>query len=65
MPAVTLQNSTVHSNQNCGVLTAFFAETLLAVIIFLVVIFAGSKFGGFQPGAGTRTLNTPSIITRK
>ena len=28
MPAVTLQNSTTHSSQNCGVLIAFGADTL-------------------------------------
>src|SRR5918912_3211262 len=33
MPAVTLQNSTVHSSQNCGVLIAFVAVTLPVVII--------------------------------
>ena len=31
MPAVTLQNSTVHSSQNCGVLTELAAETLSVV----------------------------------
>src|SRR6478609_8207297 len=31
MPAVTLQNSTTHSSQNCGVLTALAALTLSVV----------------------------------
>src|SRR3712207_8152462 len=31
MPAVTLQNSTTQSSQNCGVLIAFAAETLSVV----------------------------------
>ena len=33
MPAVTLQKSTTHSSQNCGVLTAFAALTLSVVTI--------------------------------
>ena len=31
MPAVTLQNSTVQSSQNCGVLIALAADTSLSV----------------------------------
>ena len=34
MPAVTLQNSTTHSSQNCGVLIALAAETLAVVTSF-------------------------------
>lgn len=65
MPAVTLQNSTVHSSQNCGVLIALAADTFDVVTSDLVLSFAGSNPAGVQPGAGTLTLNTPSIITRK
>jgi hypothetical protein len=41
------------------------AETCDVVTIGFDLSFVGSKPTGFQPGAGTRTLNTPSIMTRK
>ena len=41
MPAVTLQNSTVHSSQNCGVRIAFAAVTLAVVCIDLAVSSVG------------------------
>src|SRR5919197_2909240 len=50
MPAVTLQNRTVHSSQNCGVLIAFAADTLAVVTRGLAFSFAGSKPAGPQPG---------------
>src|SRR5215208_2695075 len=42
MPAVTLQNSTTHSSQNCGVRIPFAAVTLAVVCIDL----AFSSVGG-------------------
>ena len=65
MPAVTLQNRTVHSSQNCGVLIAFAAETCEVVTSGFALSFAGSKPAGCQPGAGTFTLKTPNIMTMK
>ncbi len=65
MPAVTLQNRTVHNSQNCGVLIAFAAETFDVVTSGLDLSFAASKPAGAQPGAGTFTVNTPNIITMK
>src|SRR3712207_7909437 len=61
MPAVTLQNSTVHSSQNCGVLMALFAETLSVVTSAFFLTEAGSKPVGFQSSAGTRTMKAPKI----
>src|SRR3954469_1023072 len=65
MPAVTLQKSTVHSSQNCGVLIAFVAVTLPLVIIERAPCSCGVKPGGCQPSSGTRTVNAPSIIATK
>src|SRR5689334_24838672 len=65
MPAVTLQNSTIHSSQNERVLIALFALTLAVVTSGLAATVAGSKPAGFQPGAGTRTFITPNIMITK
>src|SRR3954447_6413944 len=62
MPAVTLQNSTVHRSQNCGVLIAFVAVTLAVVIIERAARSVGSQPSGRQPSGGTRTANAPSSI---
>src|SRR5262245_48453999 len=62
MPAVTLQNSTTHSSQNCGVLIAFAADTCDVVTSGFDFSCAGSNPAGFQPGAGTFTVKTPNII---
>ena len=59
MPAVTLQNSTVHRNQNCGVLMALLADTLCVVIILLPPASRGTKPSGSQPFGGTRIVSTP------
>src|ERR687886_2204131 len=61
MPAVTLQNRTVHSSQNCGVLIAFVAVTLP------VEISARWRVGpvhpsGRQPSAGGFSGPPPSNI---
>src|SRR5690349_5520722 len=61
IPAVTLQNSTVQSSQNCGVLIADAAETPRGA----PALVAEAAPAGRHPGGGTRTVNTPSIITRK
>src|SRR4051794_41859590 len=53
IPAVTLQNSTIHSSQNCGVLTALPAETLSVVTRAFCLTVEGSKPAGAQPSAGT------------
>src|SRR3954451_3258168 len=65
MPAVTLQNRTVHSSQNCGVLIAFVAVTLPDVIIERAACSFGVQPSGRQPSAGTRTAIAPSIIATK
>ena len=65
MPAVTLQNSTVQSSQNCGVRTALAAETSFSVTSAFCLTSAGSKPSGRQPGDGTRMLATPSIMIAK
>src|SRR4051794_14249813 len=56
MPAVTLQNRTVHSIQNCGVLIAFVAVTLPVVMSDDAERFGGIQPSGVQPSAGTRTV---------
>src|SRR5215211_92722 len=65
MPAVTLQNRTVQSIQNCGVLIAFVAVTFPAVIIERSERCGGVQPAGRQSSAGTRTVNAPSIIATK
>src|SRR5919112_4830936 len=65
MPAVTLQNRTVHSIQNCGVLIAFVAVTLPFVTRRRWSFSGGVQPSGFQPSAGTRTVNEPAIIATK
>ena len=50
MPAVTLQNSTVQSSQNCGVRIALAADTSLSVTSGFSLTSAGSKPSGCQPG---------------
>src|SRR3954451_12454612 len=65
MPAVTLQNSTVHSSQNCGVLIAFVAVTFAVVTIERAVCCFGVQPSGCQPSGGTLTAIAPSIIATK
>src|SRR6185312_16201927 len=65
MPAVTLQNSTIHSSQNDRVRTAFVADTLARVTRGRLATLAGSNPAGRQSGAGTRTLNGPNIMITK
>ena len=62
MPAVTLQNSTTHSSQNCGVRTALLAETWPWSPAASSATVAGSKPSGSQPSAGTRTVNAPNSM---
>src|SRR4051794_3834863 len=52
MPAVTLQNSTIHSSQNERVLIALAADTLAVATSGLAATSAGSQPSGFQPSAG-------------
>src|SRR5215212_84037 len=49
MPAVTLQNSTTHSSQNCGVLMELPAETLSVVTSSRCLTIEGSQPAGCQP----------------
>src|ERR671936_688859 len=65
MPAVTLQNRTIHSSQNCGVLIAFVAVTFAVVIIERAACSFGVQPSGRQPSAGTFTAIAPSIIATK
>src|SRR5215218_1203877 len=65
MPAVTLQNRTVHSSQNCGVLIALFAETFSFVTRDFCFTVEGSKPVGLQSAAGTRTRNAPNIMNTR
>ena len=62
MPAVTLQNSTIHTSQNCRVLTALVAETLFVVTSLAAVTLAGSNPAGFHPSAGTLMVNAPNSM---
>src|SRR3954451_14276908 len=59
MPAVTLQNSTIHSSQNCGVLIELAAETLSVVTSAFCLTVDGSHPAGCQPSGGTRTIVAP------
>src|SRR5689334_24901547 len=52
MPAVTLKQRTTHSSQNCGVLTALVADTLL--VVMSAWPFGATQPAGFQSAAGTR-----------
>ena len=66
MPAVTLQNSTIHSSQNCGVLIALFAETDAVVTMALPSVSSfGSQPSGVQSSAGTLTRKAPSDMTTR
>ena len=65
MPAVTLQNSTTHSSQNCGVLIAVVAVTFAPVIIGVALALGRGPAPGRQPSGGTRTAIAPSIIATK
>ena len=62
MPAVTLQNRTTQSSQNCGVLIALVAETLAVVTSFFCLACDGSQPSGCQSSAGTRTVNAPNSM---
>jgi hypothetical protein len=62
MPAVTLQNSTIHRHQNCRVLMALSAETLAVVIILLPRSPSGVQPSGRQPAGGIRIVKTPNIM---
>src|SRR6266498_2161742 len=64
-PALTLQASTVHSSQNCGVRTALRVDTSAVVTSRLAATRTGSNPCGRQPRGGTRTLATPNIMIRK
>ena len=56
MPAVTLQKSTIHSSQNCGVRIALLAETDAVVTMALPSASScGSQPSGVQSSAGTLT----------
>src|SRR5512141_2447062 len=65
MPAVTLQNSTTQSSQNCGVFTALAALTLAVVTIDLDLTVLGSKPSGVQSSAGTLISQAPKSITTR
>src|SRR3954447_13020508 len=65
MPAVTLQNSTIHSSQNDRVRSALAADTLAVVTSGLAATSAGSQPSGFQPSAGTRMVKAPNIMIAK
>ena len=65
MPAVTLQNRTVQSSQNCGVLTALAADTLSVVTRALDSTVVGSKPRGRHPSAGTLTSQAPNSMTTR
>jgi hypothetical protein len=43
MPAVTLQNRATQTSQNCGVRTAFFADTFSEVTSLAAFTFAGQE----------------------
>src|SRR5215217_6742338 len=63
IPAVTLQKSTVHNSQNCGVRIELLADTSAVVCRSLVSSSVGGvQPPGCQPSAGRRTTNAPIII---
>src|SRR3954471_18609412 len=62
MPAVTFMHSTTHRHQNCGVRTALFAETFAVVTSGLAAASSALHPAGRQPGGGTRTSSTPSVM---
>src|SRR3954468_8635550 len=65
IPAVTLQHSTTHRSQNCGVLIALAAVTFARVIMRRSACASGAQPAGFHWGSGTRTVNAPSVMTTK
>src|SRR4051812_49713935 len=65
MPAVTLQNRTVHSSQNCGVLIAFVAVKLPPVGIDRAPCALNVHPPGHQPSAGNFTALAPSTLEMK
>src|SRR5436309_3086757 len=52
MPAVTLQKSTTHSSQNCGVRIALAADTLSVVTSAFCLTVEGSQPAGFPVVGG-------------
>ena len=52
MPAVTLQHSTTHSSQNCGVLIALAAVTFAVVIMRRSACASGPSPPASSPGPG-------------
>ena len=66
MPAVTLQKSTSHSSQNCGVLIAFAADTASVVTSASAAHRAtGRSPAGIQSSAGTLTSQAPNSMTTR
>ncbi len=65
MPAVTLQNSTTHSSQNCGVRTALPAVTDSVVTSSFSSTWSGSQPSGFHPSGGTFTSQAPKSMTTR
>jgi hypothetical protein len=64
MPAVTFRHSTTHNSQNCGVLIARAAVTLLFVTKRRGLSGATQR-AGRHPRGGTRTMNAPHIMKAK
>lgn len=62
MPAVTLQNSTIHTSQNCRVRMALRAETWFFVTRAFDSTYEGSNPSGFQSSAGTLIVNAPKSM---
>lgn len=65
MPAVTLQKSTTHRSQNCGVRMALAAETFAWATSAFRRTFVGFQPWGRQPFAGTRTSQAPNNINTR
>lgn len=65
IPAVTLQNSTIHSSQNWRVRKARSTLTPSVVRAPPVAVGLGSQPSGFHPGGGTLTVIAPSIMAVK
>ena len=64
MPAVTLQNNTTQSSQKDRVRMALAAVTLAVVRIPWCSVGAVQPSGA-HPGAGTRAVNAPRVITTR
>ena len=65
MPAVTFVKRTTQRNQNCGVRSAWLADTDPVVCMGFDASRSASKPFGFQSGCGSRMTKAPIAITTR